>query len=276
MTWDYFYERYDNWSDSTFRQRISALENAGPIEEVSDVTYDRKEKDREDNDRLVMKCISLGMEVPFEEILEFDGTVSEKVADELVKAAIRQKADLDTAILPDFDWIKDKDTINSMISYALERNKSFSIDTVLNLEGMVSKEFLDRAAMAISEKLTEDDLLALEGVISEKALEKLEDRVWPGERKTEPADQPDIVQKTEKRHPFLAAFWLFGALGAAGNRQSRSNANASPFRIGDHVRVRYRGQEGTVVDINGDLIMVSMNDGARVDSYTASQLEKAW
>ena len=34
------------------------------------------------------------------------------------------------------------------------------------------------------------------------------------------------------------------------------------FRVGNHVRVRYRGQEGTVVDINGD-------------SYTESQLERA-
>lgn len=48
------------------------------------------------------------------------------------------------------------------------------------------------------------------------------------------------------------------------------------FRVGDHVRVKYRRQEGTVVDINGDLYMVSLKDGGYVDSYTESQLEKAW
>ena len=42
------------------------------------------------------------------------------------------------------------------------------------------------------------------------------------------------------------------------------------------ISVKYRGQEGTVVDINGSLIMVSLDDGRHVDSYTASQLEKAW
>ena len=48
------------------------------------------------------------------------------------------------------------------------------------------------------------------------------------------------------------------------------------FRVGDHVRVRYRGQEGTIVDINGDLYMVSLKDGGYVDSYYESQLERAW
>jgi len=39
------------------------------------------------------------------------------------------------------------------------------------------------------------------------------------------------------------------------------------FRVGDHVRVRYRGQEGTVIDINGGLYMVSLSSGC-VDSYS--------
>jgi hypothetical protein len=40
--------------------------------------------------------------------------------------------------------------------------------------------------------------------------------------------------------------------------------------------VKYRGQEGTIIDINGNLIMVSLDDsGKHVDSYDASQLEKA-
>ena len=46
--------------------------------------------------------------------------------------------------------------------------------------------------------------------------------------------------------------------------------------MGDHVRVKYRGQEGTIVDINENLYMVSMNDGGYVDSYSEDQIEKAW
>jgi hypothetical protein len=40
--------------------------------------------------------------------------------------------------------------------------------------------------------------------------------------------------------------------------------------------VKYCGQEGTIIDINGNLIMVSLDEGKHVDSYDASQLEKAW
>lgn len=48
------------------------------------------------------------------------------------------------------------------------------------------------------------------------------------------------------------------------------------FNIGDKVRVKYRNQEGYIVDKNGSLYMVSLNDGGYVDSYTADQLEKCW
>lgn len=48
------------------------------------------------------------------------------------------------------------------------------------------------------------------------------------------------------------------------------------FKIGDRVRVKYRGQEGYIIDKNGDLYMVSLKDGNYVDSYTADQLEKCW
>lgn len=54
-----------------------------------------------------------------------------------------------------------------------------------------------------------------------------------------------------------------------------SNDN-DEFKVGDRVRVKYRGQEGYIIDKNGNLYMVSLNDGQYVDSYTADQLEKCW
>lgn len=54
------------------------------------------------------------------------------------------------------------------------------------------------------------------------------------------------------------------------------NLNKEEFSIGDKVRVKYRGQEGYIVDKNGSLYMVSLNDGGYVDSYTEDQLEKCW
>lgn len=48
------------------------------------------------------------------------------------------------------------------------------------------------------------------------------------------------------------------------------------FRVGDKVRVKYRAQEGYIIDKNGDLYMVSINDGQYVDSYSAEELESCW
>ena len=58
--------------------------------------------------------------------------------------------------------------------------------------------------------------------------------------------------------------------------ESNKAENKRKFRIGDHVRIRYRGQEGTVIDINGDLYMVRYGDKRKVDSFTENQLEKAF
>ena len=54
-----------------------------------------------------------------------------------------------------------------------------------------------------------------------------------------------------------------------------SNTN-DKFKIGDRVRIKYRGQEGYIMDKNGDLYMVSINNGQVVDSYSADELEKCW
>lgn len=52
--------------------------------------------------------------------------------------------------------------------------------------------------------------------------------------------------------------------------------NNHEFNIGDKVRIKYRGQEGYIIDKNGNLYMVSIDNGCFVDSFTADQLEKCW
>ena len=56
---------------------------------------------------------------------------------------------------------------------------------------------------------------------------------------------------------------------------SFSNSNEE-FEVGDKVRVKYRDQEGYIISKNGDLYMVSINNGQIVESYTTSDLEKCW
>lgn len=88
------------------------------------------------------------------------------------------------------------------------------------------------------------------------------------------ADNLNRINKNlEKQKRKKKSRW-FAFLGVLGD--SNRAKSSSGFRVGDHVRVKYRGQEGTIIDINGNLIMVSLDDGKHVDSYEASELEKAW
>lgn len=52
--------------------------------------------------------------------------------------------------------------------------------------------------------------------------------------------------------------------------------NDKKFDIGDRVRIKYRDQEGRIIDINGDYYTVSVDNGKYVDSVRASELEKCW
>ena len=43
-----------------------------------------------------------------------------------------------------------------------------------------------------------------------------------------------------------------------------SSSSDDNFKIGDRVRVKYRGQEGYIIDKNGSLYMVSINNGGNI------------
>lgn len=55
-----------------------------------------------------------------------------------------------------------------------------------------------------------------------------------------------------------------------------SSNNDRKFKLGDKVRVKYREQEGYIISIDGNLYMVSMNEGKLVDSYYEDDLEKCY
>ena len=89
-------------------------------------------------------------------------------------------------------------------------------------------------------------------------------------------EEPEPVPEKKPGGFFSKMAMAFGI--GSGIHQGIKDAAGQPvrkFRVGNHVRVKYRGQEGTVIDINGDLYMVSLSSGS-VDSYSENQLERAW
>ena len=53
-------------------------------------------------------------------------------------------------------------------------------------------------------------------------------------------------------------------------------SSSNEVKIGDKVRVKYRDQEGYIIDKSGSLYMVSINNGEIVESYEANDLEKCY
>lgn len=263
MTWNYFYECQSDWNEDTLIKRISALEDAGTVEEIFDMVSSGW--DENTNDLLVRKCISLGAEFTIGDILEFDGLLSEETLNLMIDNAIEHGSEISASDILEFDGIVDEAEMDKLVGYAIDKKASFTADDIVGLDGSVSCEVLDKAAEESWQNFSEDDLLLLRDVIDEDVLERIEDRKWPSDKK-----QSDNRQKNKGTGlPGLAA-----GIGFVLN--GREHDGSTSFRVGDHVRVKYRGQEGTVIDINGDLIMVSLSDGNHVDSYYAEQLERAF
>lgn len=221
-------------------------------------------------------------------------------ADSTVSSRISQISDIqnaDAAEIVDCCQCIDEPLAGRLLRKAMKAQITFTVAQVAELAIFISdEELLNTIAAEVSGPCTQDDLEELnndgirDDVITDIARrynlrDPNEGAIWqPGvlqKRLDEMADSAgqlannlnrinrNIEKQKRQRKPGLLAF--LGVLGETSHSKSSSG-----FRIGDHVRVKYRGQEGTVVDINGNLIMVSLDDGGYVDSYDASQLEKAW
>lgn len=70
MDWETFYDRWENWSDSTLISRISSLKSIGSSDEIVEVAcsclcFDAAYK-------LIVKAVKLGAKFTFSELIELD------------------------------------------------------------------------------------------------------------------------------------------------------------------------------------------------------------
>ena len=77
MTWDDFYDRYEDWSESTLRTRISSLEDIGYGEEVVDVVLDVS--DEKLRVQLIRKAIRLGVTFTHDDFTNLDGEIPDEL-----------------------------------------------------------------------------------------------------------------------------------------------------------------------------------------------------
>lgn len=174
-----------------------------------------------------------------------------------------------------------EEIVNRIARKAIEQKLMFSAESILDLTNCMDEDLQGQLALQSVSRFSREDIESLEG--------SLDDDVIVSLYKAKGLPVPDVFMDEEpvssypvRQEKAPSGFFSRIAMAfavSAGVRQGIEGANRKNkrrFRMGDHVRVKYRGQEGTIVDINGDLYMVSLKDGRYVDSYPESQLERAW
>ncbi|MBP3261219.1 KOW motif-containing protein [Pseudobutyrivibrio sp.] len=180
-----------------------------------------------------------------------------------------------------------EDIVNRMARKAIEQKIVFSAENIRDLTNFVDPSLQARLAIQSVGNFSRDDLELLDGFLDDdvlvklyrskglKVLEMLDD----GDYDNLPSvNMDEVMERAKQPTGFFSKLAMAFGIGA-GIHQGLSTAGGKKnlkFRVGDHVRVRYRGQEGTIIDINGDMYMVSLADGSHVDSFYENQLERAW
>lgn len=173
-----------------------------------------------------------------------------------------------TEVVEVLESIPDGKAACEFLLRACEAGTVFSGNELTEIAGWVDEKTLNkliRSSLKSGVRFSEEQIAVMSAYVDREALFGQLPEATPEEHVGE-------KRPSQKKAPGI----LTGILALAGISEEYKSNKTRRFRIGDHVRVRYRGQEGTVVDVNGDYYMVSLNDGRHVDSYREEELEKAW
>ena len=211
MKWKAFYDRYEEMSENTQRKHINALENFGSVDEIIDVVNTMEEAEAS---LLIRKALASGVLIPPDRVMDLVSLVDEV-------------------------------TMTKAVEAVLDRNISFTPDQIMELDGQASKAALSRAARRSTARFSADDILDLESVIDDDVLRTIDkeqglhalEEDWPED------EMPDYGEKVYKAPSLIQ---IYGGFSILRGLFGRFLPGEPQFKIGDHVRVRYRGAEGTI------------------------------
>ncbi len=314
MEWDDFYERAENWSKSTLIQRISSLKTIGEAWEISDIAELIKDQElnaklikkamslgakfpfedivsfeglvsKETICQMIDYALNHGESISTDEILGFEGIVDQDTLDMLLHSMVNRKISLNADDLLDLDGVVSQSVIDRA---ALASTLQFSRDDMAYLEDVLSP----RVHRALCEK---NGLYEMDGEYRKLAKSPAKKNNKASEAKskglyeaaqTDSSIDSSTDSNTEGEVPGISLWTLLVALISFpftllfkiirifAFLSLFSGKKTEEFRVGDPVLVRYSQTEGRIIDINGSLIMVSMYDGGKVDSYQAYELER--
>lgn len=178
-----------------------------------------------------------------------------------------------------------EDIVNRIARKAIEQKLIFSAENILDLTNCMDSGLQGQMALQSVSVFSEEDIQSLEGSLDDDVIVKLykargfkAPEVFIDDEPQDDYDYEEVLERAKQPTGFFSKVAMAFGIGVGIHQGVKDATGIRPkkFRVGDHVRVRYRGQEGTIVDINGDLYMVSLKDGGYVDSFSESQLERAW
>lgn len=302
MRWMYFIDHYDNWYGSTQKKHISELEDMGTASQIADAC--NYLYDEEVVGTLIRKAIKRGVIFSAKDILALDGVLDDSDMESVVRSSLKAGVPFLFEEIEGLCGVVEDSLFSEIVGTAARQGITFTPDQVDWLIGNVDEAALTQAAKACKGPFTREQLENLDGEIDDGLLQDIcnkqdknlyeddteeEDEAKASEDdslSTDTIDDADLSEveaigiersqstrrgKIKKRHSGLLT--LLAAVSGLGGSHTKTGQR---FRVGDHVRVRYRGQEGTIIDIHDGLYMVSLEDGGHVDSYRESDLEKAW
>ncbi len=180
---------------------------------------------------------------------------------------------------------------NRLARKAIEQKLVFKADDIESLINVIDNDLSEKLFVQSADQYLQKDLELLIGVIDDELLAaeykkkgyKFPEELAYMEEADEVESAADFIDEpysdsgNKPGGLFRKLFMAFAVgEGVSQGIGDVTRKRVYKYRIGDRVRVKYRSQEGIIIDINGDLYMVSLSDGRQVDSYYENQLERAW
>jgi len=170
-TWKEFYDKYDNWSESTILSRISSLQDIGPSAEVIDCANCISEQVAE---KLVRKAISMGMTFTPDDIYELNGMISESLGKEILERYMATRNPISISEIQNLDALVPQESIDLTVLYDMQLGLRFTPKQIIELDGYVSEAVLTEALRRSNTKVSRDELEDLDGIVDEKLLRKID------------------------------------------------------------------------------------------------------
>ena len=167
MQWSDFYDGFWDWSDSTRKTRISALEDIGSGDEIVEVILEIE--DEKVRTQLIRKAMKLGAKFTSDDFMNLDGELSDELYEQLGQYAGYDHNDPyfdeDNMTWDDFyncycDWD------DAIMERRIKKLRHFGaadevVEAILNMPNSKLEELLLNKAKAAGVRFTRDHLLEL-------------------------------------------------------------------------------------------------------------------